>query len=293
MRLTFKITITTLASLFIATTVYAHSLWVNSFDSFFHKPGHTMTSIGWGHVLPIDDLPNSVNGRINIDRFELFDPALNKTALNIPPCQVAKPTQSTANVDIYTADVAMQKIALKENSAPGVYQIGAVSVPTFYTKYIDKKGRTRMKMKPLNEVKDVDKIIFSAKYQAFAKSFMTLAPWSQPQALGHGLEIIPRTDLSNLHAGDLVEVDVLFNGKPLVGEMAAITAYSNNFGQPDGFTLSCSLKKGKGQFRVQSSGQWVIFTKHKDKVTEDGPFKDLYGKTTMVARSASLTFTVK
>jgi len=279
--------------IFMTSGADAHDLWVNSFESFFHKPGHTMVSIGWGHVLPIDDLPNSVNGRINIDRFELFDPTMDKTALVLPPSEVAKPAQSTANVDIFVADVAMQKIALKENSAPGVYQIGAASVPTFYTKYIDKKGRTRMKMKPLNEVEGIDKLIFSAKYQAFAKAFMTLSPWLQPQALGHGLEIIPRTDLSNIHVGDLVEVKVLFNGKPLGGEMAAITAYSNSFGHPDGFSLSSSLKEGKGQFRVQSSGQWVIFTKHLDKVKKDGPFKDLYGKTSMVALSASLTFTVK
>ena len=116
---------------------------------------------------------------------------------------------------------------------------------------------------------------------------MTLAPWSQPQALGHGLEIIPRTDLSNIHAGDLVEVDVLFNGKPLGGEMAAITAYSNNFGHPEALRCPAHSRKAKGSFRVQSAGQWVILTKHTDKVTKDGPFKDLYGIANMVARSAS------
>ena len=50
---------------------------------------------------------------------------------------------------------------------------------------------------------------------SFAKSFMTVGEWKDPKPLGQGLEFIPRTDLSDLHAGDLVEVDVLFYGEPL------------------------------------------------------------------------------
>ncbi len=51
--------------------------------------------------------------------------------------------------------------------------------------------------------------------------------------------------------------------------------------------------KGKAQFRVQNSGQWVINVNHKDDVTQDGALKGLYGKTEQVYHGASLTFTVK
>jgi uncharacterized GH25 family protein len=51
--------------------------------------------------------------------------------------------------------------------------------------------------------------------------------------------------------------------------------------------------KGKAQFRVQSSGQWMITVNHKEDVTEDGNLKDLYGKTDQVYHGASLTFNVK
>lgn len=285
-----------LAFLLSVSTANAHSVWVNCFESHAHKPYHAMVSMGWGHMLPMDDMLNSTNGRIAIERFELFDPAMHKTALSLPAFEVAEPTESTANVDIFAADLATQKIALKENSAPGVYQIGAVSAPSFYTQYIDKKGKKRLKMKPRNEIKNVDKVLMSVKYQAFAKSFMTLGTWKEPKALGHGLEIIPRTDLSNLHAGDLVEVDVLFYGKPLNSSAKSvefITAASSSFGQPDSFALFSYIKKGKAQFRVQSAGQWGIFVNHKDDVTKDGPLKDLYGKANQVFHGASLTFTVK
>ncbi len=132
----------------------------------------------------------------------------------------------------------------------------------------------------------------AVKYQAFAKSYLTVGAWSEPKPLGHGLEIIPRTDLSTLHAGDLVEVDVLFHGKPPEG-MQYITAHSGSFGQSDGFSLYSKVKKGTAKFRVQSAGQWVISIALKDDVTPDGPLKDLYGKADMVSHAASLTFNVQ
>jgi uncharacterized GH25 family protein len=75
--------------------------------------------------------------------------------------------------------------------------------------------------------------------------------------------------------------------------MEYITAQSSSFGQSDGFSLLSYLMKGKAQFRVQSSGQWMITVNHKDDVTADGSLKDLYGKVDQVYHGASLTFNVK
>lgn len=177
-----------------------------------------------------------------------------------------------------------------------MYQFSAVSKPTFYTQYIDKKGKTRLKLKPKSEVKDIKKVLMAVKYQAFAKSYLTVGKWTNPKPLGHGLEIIPRTDLSNLHIGDLVEVDVLFCGKPLNAtpkSIEYITAHSSSFGQSDGFKLFCHITEGKARFRVQSAGQWMISVNHKDDVTADGPLKNLYGKADHVYHGATLTFNVK
>jgi uncharacterized GH25 family protein len=279
-----------------SSSVQAHSVWINSFESFAHNPPHTMVSLGWGHALPMDDILTSPNGRIAIERFELFDPALKKTDLIKPEFKLSEPDLSTDNFDLFAADLAAQKVALKKDSAQGVYQFSAVSKPTFYTQFIDKKGKTRLKLKPKNEVKDIEKVLMAVKYQAFAKSYLTLGKWTNPKPLGHGLEIIPRTDLSNLHVGDLVEVDVLFYGQPLSATAQSIeyiTAHSSSFGQSDNFSLFSYLKAGKAQFRVQSSGQWMISVSHKGDVTKDGELKDLYGKTDIVYHGATLTFNVK
>lgn len=113
---------------------------------------------------------------------------------------------------------------------------------------------------------------------------------------GHDLEITPVTDLSNLRVGDLVQVEVLFNGELLsvtAKSVDCITAYSSGFGQSDLFSLQSYIMQGKAQFRVQSTGQWMISVNHKEDVTSDGPVKEVSGKADQVFHGASLTFTVK
>ncbi|WP_419657228.1 Nickel transport complex protein, NikM subunit [Desulfosarcina variabilis str. Montpellier] len=289
-------TVLIIALLFTASMAHAHSVWINAFESHAHGGHNAMVSLGWGHALPMDDILTSPNGRIAIEQFDLLDPALKKTKLLKPDFKVAKPELSNGDFDLFAADLGAQKIAMKKDGSQGVYQLSAVSQPTFYTQYIDKSGKTRMQLKAKSELKDIKKVLMAVKYQAFAKSCLTVGKWTDPKPLGHGMEIIPRTDLSDLHVGDLVEVDVLFYGKPLTATAKSIeyiTAHSSSFGQSDGFCLMSYIMDGKAQFRVQSSGQWMIGASHKDDVTEDGPLKDLYGKAEQVYHSASLTFTVK
>ncbi len=274
----------------------AHSVWVNVFSSHAHQPLHAMVSLGWGHALPMDDVLNSPNGRIQIDTFELVAPDLKRTSLILPSTQKNSAVISGNNFDIFPGNLATQKVAFKKDSSQGVYQFALSSIPNFYTQYIDKKGRKRLVLKPKDELNDIDKIIMSFKYQAFAKSYLSLGEWKMPKPLGQGLEIIPHTDLSNLHTGDLVKVDVLFYGKPLsttAKSIDFITAHSPGFGQHDGFELFSYLINGKAQFRVQSPGQWIIKVNHKDDVSRDGPLKHLFGKVEQVYHGASLTFNVK
>ena len=275
-----------------ASLANAHSLWINAFESHGHGGHNAMVCLGWGHALPMDDILNSTNGRIAVKRFEMFDPSLKKTDLLKPEFKLAEAKLSNENIDLFAADLAAQKIAFKESSAPGVYQLGAVSRATFYTQYVDKKGKKHLKMKPKDEIKDIQTVLMAVKYQAFAKSYLTVGAWSAPKPLGHGLEIIPRTDLTNLHAGDLVTVDVLFHGKPPKG-MQYVTAHSAGFGQSDGFSLFSKVRKGKAQFRVQSAGQWMISVSHKEDVTQDGPLRDLHGKANVASQAATLTFNVQ
>lgn len=279
-----------------ASSLQAHSFWVNSFESFSHAPGHTTVSLGWGHNIPIDDILNSPHGKVIVDSFKVISPKNEVTKLRIPSSEIKEPTKQNKNFDVYEADVALQKIALKNDTQSGVYTIEAKSKPTFYTQYIDKKGKQRLKLKPMDKVKDIKKVLMSVKYQAFARSYLTIKNWEQPKAKNIGLEIIPKNDLSNVRVGDLVEFEVLFYGKPLnvtASSLDFITAMSDGFGQNDQFSLFSYIKNGKAQFRVQTPGQWIVNCNHRDAVNKDGALKDLYGKVNFVYNGATLTFNVK
>jgi len=287
---------TALALLFTVTSAQAHSLWINSFESFTHKPGHTTVSIGWGHTLPIDDMTNSTNARIAIEEFNVTDPNGKKTRLYKPQFNIAKPSITNSNFDVYNADLASQKITLNEHTEKGVYLIEAYTKPTFFTKYVDTKGKKRLKLASKDKIKDIGKVIFSAQYQTFAKSYLAVDKWTKQEPVGHGLEITPLTDLSNVKVGDLVEFDVRFHGKPLTyspNSIEYITAHSESFGQSDNFALFSYISNGKAQFRVQSAGQWLVNVFHNEIVKEEGALKDMYGKVDTVNYGATLTFHVK
>jgi len=294
MKLIKNITLTTILS---TSSLWAHALWVNSFESFHHKPGHTTVGLGWGHTMPIDDTFNSQSGKTTVEEFSITNPNGEKIALRVPSSKEEQAQKEIKSFDVYNSDIGLQKIALKKDSPKGVYKIHAKSKATFYTSFIDKKDRNRFKLKSIDKLKDVKKVLLSAKFQAFANSYLTLGDkWETPKATNQGLEIIPKTDLSNLKVGDMVEFEVLFYGKPLnseIKEAAYITATSSSFGQGDGFSLYSKIKKGKAQFRVQSKGQWKVQCESKEKVTKDGKHKALYGKTNILMNASTLTFNVK
>jgi len=287
----------TLAIVLSITSLSAHSLWVNSFESFVHKPGHTTVGLGWGHTLPIDDNLNSPNGKVVVEEFFITNPKGKTTNLRIPSNKEAKALEETNSYDIYNSDVGLHKVAFKKDSPKGMYKIKAKSKATYYTVFLDKKDRKRFKLKSIDKLKGIKKVLIAIKYQAFANSYLTLGDkWENPKATNQGLEIIPKTDLSNLKVGDLVEFEVLFYGKPLHSSPKAdayITASSSSFGQSDHFSLHSNIKNGKAQFRVQSSGQWKVECKSKEKVTKGGKHKSLYGKTNTLINASTLTFNVK
>ena len=293
MKLIKNITLSTILSI---SSLSAHNLWVNSFESYMHKPGHTTVSLGWGHNLPIDDALNTPHAKV--EEFSITDPNGKQTALKIPSDKKVKAMSETKSFDVYNSDIGLHKISLKKDSLKGVYKIEAKSKPTFYTQYIDTKDRKRFKLKSITELKDVKKVLISVNYQAFANSYLTIGDkWETPKATNQGLELIPKTDLSNLKVGDLVEFEVLFYGEPLSssGEKGIeyITANSSTFGQDDHFSLYSKIKDGKAQFRVQSKGQWRVKCDHKHKIIKGGKHKDLYGKTKTLQNASTLTFNVK
>jgi len=286
-----------LATMVTVSSLSAHSLWVNSMESHEHKPGHTTVSLGWGHTMPIDTTLNSPKTRMVIKEFSITSPTKEKTLLDFPKTKIAEPTKTSKDFEVYKSEVALQQIDLKEDSTKGTYLIKAINKPTFYTRYIDTKDRKRLKLKSKDKIKDIKKILFSVQYETFATTYLTIGKWKEQKATGKGLEIIPKSDLSNVKVGDMVKFEVLFYGKPLDSLLknvpANITANSNFFGEGKGFALISNIKNGIAQFEVQTKGQWKVGAHHQAKVTKQGVLKDLHGKVDSAHNGASLTFHVK
>ena len=279
-----------------SSSAMAHSLWVNVYESFAHPPGHAIVSLGWGHAIPMDDLLVSEAGSIQLATFDLIDPDFNRTALPMPVLKMEDVIKTSGGMTAQCGDLGIRKLSLTDKTKPGTYQVVVTSRDNFFTKYLDKKGRQKMVMKSLDEVKGVEKVLFSVKYKSFAKAFLAVKKWTDPKPLGFDLEIMPMTDLSNIHVGDVVPFEITFMGKPFScgpGGIEYITATSNSFGGPDNFFLAAYIMNGKAQFRMPTAGQWVVNVYVKQDVTPENDLKELVGKCTTVYYAGTISFNVK
>jgi len=280
----------------IFTSVYmsAHTFWVNAIESKNYSPSSASVSLGWGHNTPIDDMLNSYNGKITVKEFTLNSPSFEKINLRVPLSALAKAQQKTKNFDVYDYDIALQKIAFNKKSKEGVYRLEAKSEENYLLKYIDTKNRTRLKFTSMDKAKNVQSVLSSIQTKRTARAYITLGKWKKIKPLNEGLELIALNDLSKVKVGDLLKFDVLFYGKKIKdnAKMEYISASSNTFGQKDKFSLLSYIVDGKAQIRVQSKGQWLISTTHKEAVENNGALKHLKNKVKYIEETTTLTFMV-
>jgi len=287
---------TAAATLLISANAMAHSLWVNLDSSFTHPPGHALSSIGWGHTMPLDDFLASDWGNVEIGRYVLISPDAKETELPLPVIKKEKATRSNGGMDLEGGDLGLRKFTLTDKTEKGTWQVVTDSKVTYFSQYVDKKGKVNMATKPMDRIRGAASFNFSARYKAEAKSYMTVGQWSQPGKAGHELEITPTCDLSNVRVGDLVTFEVTLKGKKLncdMDGMNILNASSNAFGGPDHFCLASNIMDGKAQFRIPVAGAWRISTMVRKEVTADNELKDLQGKCTTVYYSSTLTLKAK
>ncbi|MBE9573318.1 MAG: DUF4198 domain-containing protein [Proteobacteria bacterium] len=284
----------------------ARKLWINVYESFAlhksltHPPRHFIVSLGFGHVLPMDDFLVTTNESILLAMYDLVDPGLKKTALPMP-VKTKDVIQTDSGMTVECGDMAIRKISLNDKTKPGTYQVVATTREDFFTMYLDESGKPKMVNKALDEMKGVGNIVRSVKFQAFAKGFMAVEKWTDPKPLGHALELMPLTDLSNIHIGDPVSFQVALMGKPFSctqETMEYMTAASNTFGgeasgDPEGFFLSAYLVNSRARFWMPTAGQWVVNVFASQYVTPESSLKELVGKCTMVYYGSSISFNVK
>ena len=288
--------IVVLASIIFSTQAMAHTVWVNLYESFAHPPGHAIASIGWGHVVPMDDFLASETGSIQLASYELIDPDFKSTALPLPDMKIHEKMKTSSGMTFQSGDLGIRKLGLTDKTKPGTYQVAVVSRDNFFSQYLDKKGKPKMVGKAMDEIKGAQKILRGIRYKSFAKAYFAVQKWTEPKALGHDLEIMPMIDLSNVHVGDKVPFEVTFMGKPLSTSFESheyLTATSNSFGGPDGFFLSSMIYKGKARFRMPAAGQWVVNVYVHQDVTGKNELKHLADKCTIVYYGATVSFHVK
>ncbi|KIX11113.1 DUF4198 domain-containing protein [Dethiosulfatarculus sandiegensis] len=284
------------AVMLMASPASAHSLWVNLFESFSHHPGHMMTSLGWGHSLPMDDFLAAPNGSISIKAYDLIGPDSKKTPLGLPVIKKPVLKDLAVGMKMQTGDLGLRKLALTPKTKPGTYQVAAQSKPTFFSMYLNKKGRTAWAPKPMNEIKNAQKVLRGMRYESFAKSLCAVKKWTDPKPVGHALELMPLRDVSNLRKGQLLKVKCTLFGKPVATmpfNMVFLTAASKGFNGKDGFTLASTLNaKGEATFRLPTAGQWLLNIYLPQDVDSNPKLKDLKGKCTTVMYASSLTINV-
>lgn len=84
------------------------------------------------------------------------------------------------------------------------------SKPYQWSLWKDKRGRVRWGDKALNEIKNAREVFISRVFHYYGKAILLIGKWSEAKPLGHELEIIPITDLSQVKTGDEVTFKVLF-----------------------------------------------------------------------------------
>jgi len=242
--------------LFAASSAMSHSLWINLYESFAHPPGHALSCLGWGHAVPMDDFMTSQAGAVKIETYDLIAPDGTRSSLGLPDIKKEKQTKTDSGMTIEGGELGLRKIGLTELSKKGTYQVAASSKATYFTGYIDKKGKMKMATKPMDEIKDAKSFKFSTRYKADAKSYMTIGEWTEPQPSGSPIEITPLSDLSKLKKGDIAQFEVTLNGTKLNCDMHGMNylfATSNTYGGPDKFSLCSYIMDGKAQIRIPTA----------------------------------------
>lgn len=279
-----------------AGAVQAHSLWVNINESFTHPPGHVITSLGWGHAMPLDDFLVSEAGTVDIEKYSLVGPDNSITSIPLPVIKQEKVTASKTGMSIVPGDLGLRKISLTDKTMPGTYQVAAESKATYFTGYVDANGKHKMTTKPMDEIKGAKSFNFSTRYKAVGKSYFSIEKWTQPKPMGYDLEIMPETDMSNVKAGDLIKFTVTLNGKPLTCDMKGMNYLhmtSDTFGGPDNYMLTAYIMDGKAQIRVPTPGAWRASVTVKKVVTKDNALKALIKKCQSIYYGATVSFTAK
>jgi len=132
-----------------------------------------------------------------------------------------------------------ERITLKDE---GAYYVFAEKKPGFYTMY-EEDGRIHHKM---GTMEGCSNVVLSLYYEEYAKALVTVGQPNNDamtKPVGHALEIVPLQNPMSLKQGDLLQVQVLFNGQP--ARFCEVLATYQGFSSEDDFAFA-TIANGKG-----------------------------------------------
>jgi uncharacterized GH25 family protein len=174
---------------------HAHDLNVFASNLAVHKSGErTTVYLGWGHILPVDDLTDSTT----LERYDCLSPTGKVTALK------------HEGVSLQT-----NVVELKEE---GVCQVVAARKPYIYTVLVNDDGESGFKFKigPKSAVKE-GTVDYAMHWQAFAKALIVVGePKSEAvKPAGLPIEIVPVEGPASWRSGHTLRFRLLHANKPL------------------------------------------------------------------------------
>ncbi|MCS7014979.1 MAG: DUF4198 domain-containing protein [Gemmatales bacterium] len=221
----------------------SHELKVFASQMILDRPGRTVAFLSWGHSLPTDEL---VAGE-TLASYECVAPDGKRTALPV------------RELSFQEAEVTCEQA--------GIYQIVAVRKPGVFTYVYDASGRRVLRRGSKQEVTD-GKIDYAMRSHQFAKAVLIVGQTSQSlPPCGHTLEIVPLDPPAQWKAGQPLRVQVLLQGKPLIGEILTATFVGY---RPQG--AWCFAKEtdrdGVVSIPVNQPGTWVVRVRHRRPAPE-------------------------
>ena len=229
------------ALLTCAASAPAHDWYIQSVDYLLPGPGATVLFQGWGHKLPLDD---AIAGE-KIASLRLIAPDGSATTLTVAPER-----------GFHVTPV--------ELSAPGIYTVAGESNPGYYNIYADIDGKVRHSTDALDELKDAARVMMSVRAYQFPKTYLAVGDTddaSTPQPVGAKLEIVPVQAPGTLHAGDRLELSILFEGRPVPdGTEFDATYMGFSTEMEDYLYTGRTTTGGRGHIDLACAGVWYIRT---------------------------------
>ncbi|NLX57360.1 MAG: DUF4198 domain-containing protein [Planctomycetaceae bacterium] len=239
-------------------TAAGHTMYVNLTDYVPHlRRGATMF-FGWGEALPV----GGMLGADWLETLKIVDPEGEVRPLD-------KPTEFLTRVEL---------------AKEGTHILAAELRPGFYTIY--KEGdQKKHHMGPKTEVQNVES---SHYYCQQGKAIFNAGALSDTfkRPVGHSLEIIPLKNPALLREGDMLPVQVLFEGKSVPGYPKLMATYMG-FSTTGAFAYAKSVIHGRAEVKISHAGVWYLNVNYRTR-----PTGDLADKCDEVSYTATISFEV-